>query len=70
MICMDKHPNPGPNNADTVHTLDKLHLNTRSIRNKLNYISNLSESYQVLCFSETHLDDTIDSSSLIIERFP
>ena len=69
MICMDIHPNPGPNNADTVHTLDILHLNTRSSRNKLNYISDLSESYQSFCFSETHLDDTIDSSSLIIEGF-
>ena len=34
MICMDIHPNPGPNNTDTIHTLDILHLNTRSIRNK------------------------------------
>ena len=31
MICMDKHPNPGPNNTDTVHTIDILHLNTRSV---------------------------------------
>ena len=71
MLCMDIHPNPGPNNADTIHTSDSdiLHLNTRSIRNKLNYISDLSESYQISCFSETHLDDTFDSSSLIIEGF-
>ena len=69
MICMDIHPNPGPNNTDTVHTIDILHLNTRSVQNKLNYISNLSESYQILCFSETHLDDIIDSNSLLIEGF-
>ena len=35
----------------------------------MNSISDLSESYQILCFSETHLDDTIDSSSLLIEGF-
>ena len=35
----------------------------------MNYISDLSESYQILCFSETHLDDTIDSNSLLIEGF-
>ena len=69
MICMDIHPNPGPNNTNTIHTLDILHLNTRSIRNKMNSISDLSESYQILCFSETHLDDTIDSSLLLIEGF-
>ena len=69
VICMDIHPNPGPNNTDTIHTLDILHLNTRNIRNKMNSISDLSESYQILCFSETHLDDTIDSSSLLIEGF-
>ena len=56
MICMDIHPNPGPNNIDTIHTLDILHLNTRSIRNKMNSISDLSESYQNLYFCETHLD--------------
>ena len=69
MICMDIHPNPGPNNTNTIHTLDILHLNTRSIRNKMNSISDLSESYQILCFSETQLDDTIDSSLLLIEGF-
>ena len=69
MICMDIHPNPGPNNTDTIHTLYILHLNTRSIRNNMNSISDLPESYQILCFSETHLDDTIDSSSLQIEGF-
>ena len=31
MICMDTHPNPGPNNTDTVHPIDILHLNTRSV---------------------------------------
>ena len=69
MICMDIHQNPGPNNTNTIHTLDILHLNTRSNRNKMNSISDLSESYQILCFSETQLDDTIDSSLLLIEGF-
>ena len=68
MICMDIHPNQDPT-MPILYTLDVLHLSTRSIRNKLNYISDLSKSYQILCFSETHLDDTIDSSSLIIECF-
>ena len=69
MICMDIHPNPGPNDANSAHTIDILHLNTRSIRNKLNSISNLSDSYQVVCFSETRVDDTIDLNSLHLEGF-
>lgn len=69
MICMDVHPNPGPNSTSTICTLDIMHLNTRSIRNKINYISNLSDSYQILCFSETHLDDSVDTSSLKLDGF-
>lgn len=63
---MDIHPNPGPNSTDTICSLDIMHLNARSIRNKIDFISNLSDSYQILCFSETHLDDSVDSSSLQI----
>ena len=69
MICTDIHPNPGPNDTNSAHTIDIQHLNTRSIRNKLNFISNLSDSYQVVCFSETLLDDTIDSNSLHLDGF-
>ena len=66
---MDIHPNPGPNSTDTICSLDIMHLNARSIRNKIDFISNLSDSYQILCFSETHLDDSVDSSSLQIDGF-
>ena len=66
---MDIHPNSGPNDTNSAHTIDILHLNTRSIRNKLNFISNLSDSYQVVCFSETNLDDTIGSNSLHLKGF-
>ena len=69
MICMDINPNPGPNDTNSSHTIDIMHLNTHSIRNKLNFISNLSDTYQVVCFSETHLDDIIDSNSLNLEGF-
>ena len=50
-------------------TLDILHLNTRSIRNKLEYLSNLVESFHIACFSETHLDRDVDSNNLILTGF-
>ena len=54
-MCMDIHPNPGTSTSET-HTLDIFHLYTRSVRNKLDHLSDINDSYHVLCFSETHLD--------------
>ena len=50
-----------------VHSCNSwFHLNTRSIRNKIDYIQGLTESYHILSFSETHLDDNVDTFSLKI----
>ena len=68
IICMDIHLNPGPA-SDTINSLDILHLNIRSIRNKIDYISEFSDTHQILCFSETHLDNTVDADSLKIEGY-
>ena len=48
---------------------DEIHLNTRSIRNKTEYLSNLVESFHIACFSETHLDREIDSRYLKLDSF-
>ena len=67
---MDIHPNSGPASSDSNGTsLDIFHLNARSIRNKLEDIYSIAEEYHILCFSETHLDQSIDSSSLVLEGF-
>ena len=68
LMCMDVHPNPGPTPSDN-SSLDILHLNTRSIRYKIEYLSVLLESYHILCFSETHLDANVDTSSQAKEGF-
>ena len=68
IICMDIHLNPGPA-SDTINSLDILHLNIRSIRNKIDYISEFSDTHQILCFKETHLDNTVDADSLKIEGY-
>ena len=64
LMCMDVHPNPGPSpTATSVNSLDVLHLNTRSIRNKMDYIENIAESFHILCFSETHLDASVTTNN-------
>ena len=75
-MCMDIHPNPGPTNQNhdtstlsSPSVLNILHLNVRSIRHKLECISDISDDYDVLCFSETHLDDTINSPDILLEGF-
>ena len=67
---MDVHPNPGPSPTKTsVNSLDVLHLNTRSIRKKMDYIENIAESFHILCFSETHLDTSVTTNNLLLDGF-
>ena len=63
LACMDIEMNPGPKMTD-IRALDIFNLNTRSIRNKIEYIKNIVDDYHILCFSETHLDDSVDSTSI------
>lgn len=70
LMCMDVHSNPGPfSNDSDISSLEIFQLNTRSIRNKLEYIHTIAESFHILCFCETHLDDNINTNDLILERF-
>ena len=55
LACMDVELNPGPSSAN-VNSLDIFHLNTPSIRNKIDYLSDIVDLYQILCFSKTHLE--------------
>ena len=62
MMCMDIHSNSGPD-SDGIQSLDVVHLNTSSIRNKLEFLPNLVELFQIACFTETHLDADVSSSN-------
>ena len=59
-MSADVESNPGP----IEHCLSIIHSNIRSIRNKLEFIKNNLLDFDVLCFTESHLDASIDSSSL------
>ena len=60
----DIERNSGPYTIINI-SLSILHCNIRSIRNKLDYImENLD--FDILCFSESHLDANISTESLIM----
>ena len=62
--AFDIEQNPGPN--DFTADLSILHLNIRSIRNKLDYVKDNVLDFDILCFSETHLDVQISNELLLL----
>ena len=64
IISGDVEINPGPN--DTPHCLSVLSSNIRSIRNKLNYIKDNFLEFNVLCFTETHLDANVSTNDVLL----
>ena len=65
LLCMDVHTNPGP----AINTLSIFHINIRSIRNKLSYLCDIGSDYDVICVTESHLDNNVDSAELSIEGY-
>ena len=60
----DIERNPGPNTIN--NSLSILHCNNRSIRNKLDYLTENLLDFDMLCFNESHLYANIRSESLIM----
>ena len=52
LACMDIEMNPGPN-VPGIKSLDIFHLNTRSIRNKIDNIRDLADDFHIICLTET-----------------
>lgn len=50
-------------------SLDILHLNIRSIRNKIDSLMYLVHDFDILCFTETHLDSNVLNENLFMEGF-
>ena len=64
LLSMDIHPNPGMMSDFTV-----FNWNARSVRNKLEYLEDIANEYDVLCITETHLDENITFCDLLIENY-
>ncbi len=67
LLAGDIAENPGP--ANEISSLSVLHLNIRSIRNKLSYIEDTFTDFDVLCFTETHLTEAIETNSLLLPGY-
>ena len=49
--------------------IDILHLNIRSIRHKLGLLISLIHDFDILCFTETHLDILVSNDNVFLEGF-
>lgn len=70
LLCGDVEENPGPSNDSA--NLDSgcvsiKHLNICSIRNKIDYITDNFPDFDILCFTETHLDVGISDADLFLD---
>ena len=66
LLSGDIESNPGPVSADgCLKEFSVVHLNVRSIRTKLELIFN--DVSDILCFTETHLDDIVSNNYLLSE---
>jgi len=62
---MDIESNPGPVYSD----LSKFHLNIRSVRNKLKYVEDIAGEYDIICLTETQLDEQVSSDNLLLPGY-
>lgn len=58
----DVETNPGPTTGE--HCISILHCNIRSIRNKLEFIKDNFTDFDILCFTETHLNISFPTEDL------
>nr|XP_022287616.1 uncharacterized protein LOC111100237 isoform X1 [Crassostrea virginica]XP_022287617.1 uncharacterized protein LOC111100237 isoform X1 [Crassostrea virginica]XP_022287618.1 uncharacterized protein LOC111100237 isoform X1 [Crassostrea virginica] len=66
LLSGDVEVNPGPTFENA---LDIIHLNIRSIRNKLDYLNTFIHDFDIACFTETHLDSSILDDDLTLDGF-
>ncbi|MCG8048754.1 MAG: endonuclease/exonuclease/phosphatase family protein [Candidatus Thiodiazotropha taylori] len=65
--ALDIEENPGPANSNPSQAdLSILHINIRSIRNKIEYIQDHFLDFDILCFTESHLDQQILNETLFL----
>ena len=71
IVCGDIELNPGPQGTPVSHenTLSIFHANIRSLRNKLNYIIDIVEDFDIVFFTETHLDNSISDADISLPGF-
>ena len=66
ILCGDIELNPGPQGS---HSLDYVHLNVNGLKEKLDIVISHLASYDVVCFTESHLNPLVESDDLRIPGF-
>ena len=64
----DIETNPGLSTLNN-DSLSILHSNIRSIRNKLDFVKMFFFDFNILCFTEIHLDPNVLTDSIMFEHF-
>ena len=75
---VETHPGSGTYNSNppvniTNNNVDKhisiCNINIRSVRNKLHFLQNFADEYDILCVRESHLDVNINNGDLSLDFF-
>ena len=71
IVCGNIELNPGPEGTPVSHenTLSIVHANIRSLRNKLNYAIDIIEDFDIIFFTEAHLDNSISDADIRLPGF-
>ena len=77
LIIGNVEANPGPELQDVNGTnseysdnfISVCNINIRSIRNKLEFLHNFMDEFDVVTVTETHLDPTVSDDDLILDSF-
>ena len=67
LLSGDVEINPGPSHGDVLNkSISILHHNIRSLRNKIQYIANIVDEFDIICFTETHLVHSISDVDIFL----
>ena len=67
MLSNDVAENPGPDNK--VSDLTVFHWNARRLRNKIEYLETICIGSNIVCITESHLDDKVSTQDILIPGY-
>lgn len=69
LLSGDIETNPGDTPDATDSSLSIFHSNIRSLRNKIAYITDIISDFDVVFFTETHLDCRVSDNDILLDGF-
>ena len=72
LLCNDIHSNPGPlsnNSRCELRNISIVNMNVNSLRNKTELISTELGDHDIICITESRLNNTVSSSDITIDKF-